>query len=163
MCRGGMMVNWRAISHTKQDRIWSKVNKLIKWKPGSRCHHIIPSDPYRVFDISSASHDDVSEVLSDLETSILKAFQSCTGKNNVMYALDWQHDGYMFSPHQTMPQDEFGDWPVPIFPNGDYYFFFHQDFSWGLLGDQWKCTITVFGEELLKVIDKYPPILFQDR
>ncbi|MCY8507315.1 DUF2716 domain-containing protein [Bacillus atrophaeus] len=156
------MMNWRALSHTKQERIWSEVNQLIKWKPGSRFHHIIPPDPYRVFDISSgvsgkASNDGVVRVLSDLETSILKAFQLCTGKNY------WQHDGYTFSPHQAMPKDEFGDWPVPIFPDGDYYFFFHQDFSWGLLGDPWKCTITVFGEELLKSIDKYPPILFQDR
>ncbi len=95
------MVNWSALSQTKQDRIWSEVNKLIKWKPGSRFHPIIPPDPYRVFDISSAmsgkaSNDDVVRVLNDLETSILKAFQSCTKKNDVMYALDWQHDGYTF-------------------------------------------------------------------
>ncbi|MCY8070078.1 DUF2716 domain-containing protein [Bacillus inaquosorum] len=154
------MVNWRALSQTKQDRIWSEVNQLIKWMPGSRFHHIIPPDPYRVFDISSVSHNDVSGVLSDLETSILKAFQSCTGEQDVIYAFDWQHDGYIFSPHQTMPKDEFGEWPVPVFPNGDYYFFFHQDFSWGLLGDPWKCTITVFGEELLEAVDNYPPILF---
>ncbi|MCI4139704.1 DUF2716 domain-containing protein, partial [Bacillus vallismortis] len=82
---------------TKQDRIWLEVTKLIKWRPGNRFHHIIPSDPYRVFDISSASHNDVSGVLSDLESSILKAFQSCTGKNDVMYAIDWQQDGYTFS------------------------------------------------------------------
>lgn len=110
-----------------------------------------------------ASNDDVVRVLNDLETSILKAFQSCTGKHDVMYALDWQHDGYIFSPQQTMPQDEFGEWPVPVFPNGDYYFFFHQDFSWGLLGDPWKLTITVFGEELLEAIDHDPSILFQNR
>lgn len=140
MCKDEIMMNWRALSHTKQERIWSEVNQLIKWKPGSRFHHIIPLDPYRVFDISSgvsgkASNDDVVRVLNDLETSILKAFQSCTGNQDVIYALDWQHDGYTFSPHQAMPKDEFGDWPVPIFPAGDYYFFFHQGFSWGLLGD----------------------------
>lgn len=109
---------------------------------------------------SKAGHNDVSRVLSDLETSILKAFQSCTGEQDVIYAFDWQHDGYIFSPHQTMPKDEFGEWPVPVFLNGDYYFFFHQDFSWGLLGDPWKCTITVFGEELLEAVDNDPPILF---
>ncbi|ARW08873.1 uncharacterized protein S101359_03895 [Bacillus atrophaeus] len=109
---------------------------------------------------SKASNDEVVRVLNDLETSILKAFQSCTGNRDVIYALDWQHT---FSPHQAMPKDEFGDWPVPIFPDGDYYFFFHQGFSWWLLGDSWKCTITVFGEELLKAIDKYPPILFPNR
>ncbi|MCY8131947.1 DUF2716 domain-containing protein, partial [Bacillus spizizenii] len=92
------MMNWQALSQTKQDRIWSEVNKIIKWRPGNRFHHIIPPDPYRVFDISSgmsskAGYDDVSRVLSDLETSILKAFQSCTGEHDVMYALDWQHDG----------------------------------------------------------------------
>ncbi|MEC1568012.1 DUF2716 domain-containing protein [Bacillus spizizenii] len=162
------MMKWRALSQTKQDRIWSEVNKIIKWRPGNRFHHIIPPAPYRVFDISSGmsskvGRNDVRGALTDLETSILMTFQSCTGEHDVMYALDWQHDGYTFSPHQAMPKDEFGDWPVPVFPNGDYYFFFHQDFSWGLLGDSGKCTITVFGEELLEAIDNYPPILFQDR
>lgn len=96
--------------------------------------------------MSSKAGNDVVRVLNDLETSILKAFQSCTGKQDLIYALDWQHVGYTVSPHQTIPNDEFSDCPVPIFPNGDYYFFFHQDFSRGLLGDPWKCTITVFGK-----------------
>ncbi|MBD5070097.1 DUF2716 domain-containing protein, partial [Xanthomonas citri pv. citri] len=39
----------------------------------------------------------------------------------------------------------------------------HQDFSWGLLGDPWKCAITVFGEELLEAIDNDPPILFRNK
>ncbi len=131
-----MMMNWHALSQTKQDRIWSEVNKLIKWKPGSRYHHIIPPEPYRVFDISSgmsskSGHDDVSEVLSDLETSILKAFQSCTGKNNVMYALDWQHDGYMFSPHQTMPQMNLAIGLFPYFQTETIISFFIRIFLGG--------------------------------
>lgn len=77
-----------------------------------------------------------------------------------MYVLDWQYDGYIFSFYQVMFKDEFGEWFVFVFLNGDYYFFFYQDFFWGFLGDLWKCIIIVFGEELLKVIDKYLFILF---
>lgn len=88
-------MNWIIFSNAKQDCIWSHVNKLINWKPGSRFHHIIPPDPYRVFDISCgkssiAGHDDVMRVLNDLETTILKAFQACTEKQDVIYALDGQ-------------------------------------------------------------------------
>lgn len=58
-------------------------------------------------------------------------------------------------------KNEFDEWTVPIFPNGDYYFFIHKDFEWGYLGHPWERTITVFGKELIKGFEKHRPRMFQ--
>ncbi|WRM39892.1 DUF2716 domain-containing protein [Bacillus velezensis] len=85
---------------------------------------------------------------------ILKALQSCTLKQEFIYALDWQHECYLFNPHAPIDKDEFGEWLVSVIPNGDYCFFIHQDFQWGLLGDPRQQTITVFGSPLIRAIKK---------
>ncbi|ASF56990.1 putative protein yxiI [Bacillus velezensis M27] len=92
---------------------------------------------------------------------ILKALQSCTLKQEFIYALDWQHECYLFNPHAPIDKDEFGEWLVSVIPNGDYCFFIHQDFQWGLLGDPRQQTITVFGSPLIRAIERNAPVLFQ--
>ncbi|AGF25694.1 MULTISPECIES: DUF2716 domain-containing protein [Bacillus] len=92
---------------------------------------------------------------------ILKALQSCTLKQEFIYALDWQHECYLFNPHAPIDKDEFGEWLVSVIPNGDYCFFIHQDFQWGLLGDPRQQTITVFGSPLIRAIERNSPVLFQ--
>ncbi|MFA9334331.1 MULTISPECIES: DUF2716 domain-containing protein [Bacillus amyloliquefaciens group] len=92
---------------------------------------------------------------------ILKALQSCTLKQEFIYALDWQHECYLFNPHAPIDKDEFGEWLVSVIPNGDYCFFIHQDFQWGLLGDPRQQTITVFGSPLIRAIERKAPVLFQ--
>ncbi|AWD89669.1 MULTISPECIES: DUF2716 domain-containing protein [Bacillus] len=92
---------------------------------------------------------------------ILKALQSCTLKQEFIYALDWQHECYLFNPHSPIDKDEFGEWLVPVIPNGDYGFFIHQEFQWGLLGDPRQQTITIFGSPLIRAIERNAPVLFQ--
>ncbi|MFI8651481.1 DUF2716 domain-containing protein [Bacillus velezensis] len=92
---------------------------------------------------------------------ILKALQSCPLKQEFIYALDWQHECYLFNPHAPIDKDEFGEWLVSVIPNGDYCFFIHQDFQWGLLGDPRQQTITVFGSPLIRAIERNAPVLFQ--
>lgn len=92
---------------------------------------------------------------------ILKALQSCTLKQEFIYALDWQHECYLFNPHAPIDKDEFGEWLVSVIPNGDYCFFIHQDFQWGLSGDPRQQTITVFGSPLIRAIERNAPVLFQ--
>ena len=92
---------------------------------------------------------------------ILKALQSCTLKQEFIYALDWQHECYLFNPHAPIDKDEFGEWLVSVIPNGDYCFFIHQDFQWGLLGGPRQQTVTVFGSPLIRAIERNSPVLFQ--
>jgi len=139
-------MSWTVLSSRENDKVWTKVNRVVKWKPGLQCSRMKPPRPYIVYDVSAGFKED-GRFLADLEET--------------MYALDWQHEGYMFRPHGQLPKDEYGDWPVPIFPNGDYYFFFQRDFEWGVLGDPWRQTMTLYGEKLLDHIEHHPPVIFR--
>ncbi|QBG58399.1 hypothetical protein D2M30_4100 [Bacillus amyloliquefaciens] len=135
----------------------------MKWKPYSAFASIKPPKPFQVFNVSQGFNDEKGNIsfLEDAEVQILKAFQSCTLKQEFIYALDWQHECYLFNPHAPIDKDEFGEWLVPVIPNGDYCFFIHQDFQWGLSGDPRQQTITVFGSTLIRAIERNAPVLFQ--
>ncbi len=48
-----------------------------------------------------------------------------------------------------------------ILQNGDYGFFIHQEFQWGLLVDPRRQTIAIFGSPLVRAIERNAPVLFQ--
>jgi len=49
-----------------------------------------------------------------------------------------------------MDRDEFGEWVIPILPNGDYYIFLTKDFRNVWFGHAWEETITLIGHDLVK-------------
>ncbi|MFV4878268.1 DUF2716 domain-containing protein [Bacillus velezensis] len=151
------------MSEEETEQLWRRVNRAVKWKPYSRFASIKPPKPFQVFNVSQGFNDEKGNIsfLEDAEVQILKAFQSCTLKQEFIYALDWQHECYLFNPHAPIDKDEFGEWLVPVIPNGDYCFFIHQDFQWGLSGDPRQQTITVFGSPLIRAIERNAPVLFQ--
>ena len=65
-------------------------------------------------------------------------------------ALDWQHTPYRYPPakHALL---ELG-WPVPVFPNGDYYIHTTSDLRWGTFGHPWQQSLTIWGEELVHTL-----------
>ena len=74
-----------------------------------------------------------------------------------MYALDWQHDCFEFSPAEHIPFEyEYYDavrkcnmyFPT-YYPNGDYYLFFDKGWNYGIFGHPWKKEIIVMGKELI--------------
>jgi len=60
-----------------------------------------------------------------------------------LYALDWQHPCYWLYPHASFDADDEDAWLVPVLPNGDYYIFLAEDFSFGSFGHPWEMTITI--------------------
>jgi hypothetical protein len=61
------------------------------------------------------------------------------------YVFDWQHEGYDFYPllnHQ----------PLSVYPNGDYYSFVAEDFSFWTFGHPWQKTLCVFGKPLIDAL-----------
>jgi hypothetical protein len=90
----------------------------------------------------------------------LFAFQELTNDNEYFYALDWNHPCYWVNSFLEFPRDEFNEWIIPIFPDGDYYFFIQKDFNWGFFGHPWEGTITLFGKELIQAIEKNKPKMF---
>ncbi|MBP0966196.1 MAG: DUF2716 domain-containing protein [Oscillospiraceae bacterium] len=78
-----------------------------------------------------------------------------------MYALDWQHDCFLFSPTENIPPDFwFHDaerdcnvyFPC-YYPNGDFHFFLSSDRQLGLFGHPWREEIYVMGNELIAEFD----------
>ena len=74
-----------------------------------------------------------------------------------VYAFDWQHDCFLFSPKEYIPFDyEYYDtnrkcnvyFPT-YYPNGDYHLFFDPDWNYGIFGNPWKKVI-IMGKILIE-------------
>lgn len=163
------MDNWTPLSNPEYDRIWSRIYRDIKFKPSMS---IFPSfqvpTPFISYDISEYLIDsrdlDAGSIELDaydnLEEKALDAFKELTLVGECMLALNWEHECYWVNPRLEFVKNEFGEWTIPIFPNGDYYFFIEKDFKWGYLGHPWEKSITVFGKELINAFDKHKPRMF---
>ncbi|MEM5003991.1 DUF2716 domain-containing protein [Priestia megaterium] len=159
------MENWININlpSKEYDQIWNKIYKEFKFKPSvSKFPSFKVPQPFITYDVSDYIGDSVDlSAYDDLEEKALLAFKACTLADEYILALDWQHECYWVNPRLTFEKDEFDEWTVPIFPNGDYYFFIEKGFSWGYLGHPWEKSITIFGQELLHAFDIHKPKMFQ--
>ena len=160
------MNNWIELSDSESDLVWDMVYGKFKFKPSrSNFPSFKVPKPFITYDISSyfCWSGDVEEIkwlYRNLEEKSLLAFRELTNENEYVYALDWQHPCYWVNPFLAFPRDEFNEWLVPIFPNGDYYFFLQREFNWGLLGHPWEKSIIVFGHELIQALEKHKPRMF---
>jgi hypothetical protein len=68
-----------------------------------------------------------------------------------LLVLDWQHPSYWFWPHRQAVSDD-GQWPVEVFPNGDYCIFLTEDMTAGTFGHPWEETLCVFGERFVSTL-----------
>ena len=144
------MNNWKLLSNEERKHVWKEFTRIVKFRPDiGKFPGIRTSMPSMVFDIADYFSADFDAEL--LETFALDLFRKITKPGERMYALDWQHDSYDFDPRLEMDRDEsFGEWIIPIFPNGDYYIFLTKDFSNIWFGHPWEKTITLIGDELIK-------------
>ena len=99
----------------------------------------------------------IANLWRDMDANALSAFRKCVSPGTSMYALDWQHPSYRFFPHLASLDERRG---VDVIPNGDYYIFIAEDFSFGTFGHPWEPSICVFGQVLLDAFDNFRPLLF---
>ena len=96
----------------------------------------------------------------DIWNSVINSLFVQLGSSE-LYALDWQHDSFVFSPKDYGKlvkeyYDETRDCNVyfpDYYPNGDYHFFVDPNWQFGMFGHPWLKQIAVFGEELIQLID----------
>jgi hypothetical protein len=79
-----------------------------------------------------------------------------------MQVYDWQHDCYEFNPRLPFEKDEFNQWLIPIYPNGDYYFFVTKDWKNVVFVDGLNPSIYLFGEKIISLFEQNKPIAFHD-
>lgn len=91
----------------------------------------------------------------------------CSVNPQNMYALDWQHDCFIYNPCEEIPLEYwFYDaerncsvYFPSYYPDGDYHFFASFDWSLGLYGHPWKKEIIVVGENLIQEFEKAQSVL----
>jgi hypothetical protein len=164
---GGIYINnWIELTPSEEEKVWKRVYIEFQFKPStSEFPSFFVPNPFITYDISTYLNGSLDDVewdfnYADLEEKALLAFQNVTSNDEYFYALDWHHPCYWVNPFLEFPRDEFNEWTIPIFPNGDYYFFIQKDFNWGFLGHPWEKTITIFGKELIKAFQKERPRMF---
>jgi len=161
------MKNWIELSSVEYREVWDRIYDKFNFKPSvSNFPSFEVPSPFITYDTSLYSNgsvdiDTYNEIYSEFEEKSLLVFQERIQKNEYLYALDWQHPCYWINPHLEFLKNEFDEWTVPIFPDGDYYFFIHKNFEWGLLGHPWEKTITIFGIELIKGFEEHQPRMLQ--
>lgn len=158
------MENWIPLKDKELKFAWKTFAREFKFKPSiSRFPAFQALSPYITYDISAYFEDSfLLHADEDLEKKALLSFQeNITGTDEYMLALDWQHECYWITPYGSFEKDEFGEWKVPVLPNGNYYFFLSKEMNWGLLGHPWEQSITIFGEGLIDSFSRHHPLLFQ--
>ncbi len=155
---GDFVDNWIKLNGIEYNGIWDRFYEIFNFNP-SIYKRNWPSfkepSPFITYDISN-NYDD--SVLDEWYEISLKVMKECTGEEEFIYALDWQHESYLFNPHLDKP---IGRWTIEPFPDGDYYIFLPKDFRWGILTHPWEETICIFGKDLLDSFLKYNPKMIQ--
>ncbi|MBD5383602.1 MAG: DUF2716 domain-containing protein [Ruminococcaceae bacterium] len=149
------------LDHTEQyNAVWDKVYSELGFRPSM--HEFTPFDikvPHAVYGI-----ENMTETQTDIMENIAQEIFARIS-NGRIYALDWQHSALLYDPRNPDEQRDFrvederyigGGYNVcfpSFYPDGDYYFFIAEDFSFGWLGHPWRQEVWIFGEKLLHEIE----------
>lgn len=140
--------------------IWNRVYKKLKFKPSCdyRGHSFNVELPfkiegnYSVFGIKNMKDKQIDK----MDKIIKDIFREITKEGELMYALDWQHEAFLFDPRK---EEECNAYFPSLYPDGDYSFFLHECFEFGYLGHPWRQEVWVFGDKIISKIDKLYKIL----
>ena len=149
------------------DPVWDYIYKMMKFAPRtSGCNDVenlihLPN-PSLCYNIEKFYDDGYREdYYDDLHEKVIIWFKNVC-KDGVVYGLDWQHDCYSFSVNQPFERDEFGEWLIPAFPNGDYVFFVAPDLKNGIFGDGINLQFYIWGEEFVAQNSGLQPAILQN-
>lgn len=138
--------------------VWDRVDNELGFIPGIR--ESVPFKinlPYCVYGIENMS----LEQLDKLEEIGKEIMIRVTREGERIYALDWQHSGFLYDPRNPEEQIDYhvedtryfgGGFNVyfpSFYPDGDYHFFIGENFDFGMLGHPWRLEMWVFGERLM--------------
>ena len=136
-------------------RIWDKINEDYSFYPSvnSRKKWLKPDDVFQKYKIEKIWDERQEAIVNTILCNVI---------GEEMYALDWQHDCFLFDPNERIPMgyayyDSVRDCTVyfpEYYPNGDYHFFVSKDWSFGLYGHPWKKELIAVGEKLIIEIEK---------
>ena len=153
LCEGEYIL--RVIFKDEAIILWEKLNNEFKFKPGTDITGewiIIPGDTKKYHKATPWSEEQEKIINSILKELGLEK----------MYALDWNHDCFEFSPMEDIsmnynyydPDRQCQVYFPTYYPDGDYYFFIDSTWNCGIFGHPWRNEIIVMGKELIKMFEK---------
>lgn len=132
--------------------IWNEIERRFNY-PNIKNNNFISDLPYKTYKIPFWNNNQ--------EKLVNQIF--IESGNNDLYALDWQHDCFVYNPNENIPTNK--NWKdterncnvyfPTYYPNGDYFAFTSKDFAFGLFGNPWRQEIYVVGEALIKLFEQY--------
>jgi len=149
-------------SESEYREIWDRFYSRFQFKPSVRKEDwpvILEPSPSMLW-FYDEKEETRRSLECDLNSKILQMFRFVISPKERLYALNWQHASYWFSPHAFLDSQDPKSWLAPVFPDGDYYIFLSEDFDFGLFGHPWESSLCLFGQKLLDVLEKFKPILF---
>jgi len=149
-------MSYQKLDESSYRDVWDMFYSRFAFKPDYHARNrpaIIEPPPFVTYRFRDAYGD---EDVDDLNRRFVHAFKEITDPGECMYALDWQHESYIFCPHE-----DWSDLPISIFPDGDYFIFLNKDFTQGTFGHPWQRSLCVFGERLLQVIREGTPNIIE--
>ncbi|MDP9033180.1 MAG: DUF2716 domain-containing protein [Myxococcota bacterium] len=148
------------LTDTEERAVWERFRREFAFRPSVRAEDwpgIREPAPSITYAIPERYNEDD---LENLDRHVLRAFRACTGPEERLYALDWQHACFWLRPHAKLPDDGTRVWSIPVLPTGDYAIFLAESFRFGIFGHPWERTWCVFGAELLAAFEDETPRLF---
>lgn len=152
---------WRQLDWGTRDaeywRVWDSFDGMFNFRPSTEpglwpsIDEPTPSVTYDLSEAMTAKRLDGAEVA--FGSALLRALQAVTQDEESVYALDWQHPAYAFTPSLESAPTGLWDWPVPAVPNGDYYIFVACDLSCGVFGHPWEQSWCVFGRTMIDTLE----------
>lgn len=134
-------------------RVWDRFSADFGFRPGvNPVTWPAIEEPVASVTWSLASLDDDPDDrrLDRLVQVVKEGLRSCVPVQGTLFALDWQHDSFRFSPHLVGGPDQARS-PLSPYPDGDYYIFLSDDFRTGSFGHPWEESLCLFGQGLLDV------------
>lgn len=133
-----------------RNRLWDKMLGEYHFSPRRNTIPFSFPHPYKLYGLGALW-------TQEQETEINSVFESLVPQDGFLYALDWNHDCFIFNPRERIPlyyhyydaERECNVYFPSYWPDGDYYFFIAQDWSFGMLGHPWRKELYLWGEELI--------------
>ncbi len=151
------MNNWKKINDMEHNKLWSFIYDNLHFYPYGKKNLIDLPKPNRCFDISNFYNDGFRDDLyEDLHRVALLWFEKIS-KGERMYALDWQHDCYSYRADLLFEKNEYDEWLIPIFPNGDYLFFLTSDYKNGVFADGINFRLSIWGGDIVQAVETQMP------
>jgi hypothetical protein len=147
---------WTQVELDQYETYWAPFDAQFEFRPGvdpGTWPAIREPSPSVTIDLSPVFAHEGARFAAGAEAVNalgLYAFTCVVGTDEELVVLDWQHPCYRFSPHRHALAD--ADWPVSIFPNGDYYAFLASDLRMGTFGHPWEQSLCVFGGPLVEAL-----------